>query len=198
MAKQHVRIGDCAEVLPGYSVKGRVEHDPRGRYQIIQGKHLTEGVPYRYQEQDKLRIDTDRPVENYLVQVGDVLFASRGLSNYAVCLEDVPESTIAPATFYILRPKQGTDAHYLAWCLNQAPVQAAIAQTRTGAATPIIQRNALADVSIPLPLIEEQQRIARLAELMGRERQLLQQLQHETERYHNLLGRKILAKAPDQ
>jgi hypothetical protein len=193
MVRKLTRISDCATVLPGFSVKGRVEHDPSGRYQIIQGKHLTDGAPYRYDERDEVRISTDRPVDKYRVYPGDVLFASRGISNYAVCVDEIPERTIAPATFYILRPKPGTDPHYLAWCLNQAPVQAAIAQTRTGAATPIVQRDSFESISIPLPPLEEQQRIAHLAALMGRERALLQRLAEETERYHSLLGRQLLA-----
>ena len=194
MGMKQTRVVDCATVLPGFAVKSAVVHAPGGRYQLIQGRHLTPGVPYRFTEQDSLRMSPRRrPSDERCVYAGDVLFASRGGNNYAVCLEAVPEPSIAPATFYILRPAADTDAHYLAWCINQAPVQAAIAQIRTGAATPIVQRDAFAGIMIPLPALDEQRRIARLAALMNRERGLLRQLAEETEHYHALIGRRLLA-----
>ncbi len=193
MGSKLTRIADYATVLPGFAVKTAVVHAPEGRYQLVQGRHLTPGVPYRFTEKDSLRMSPQRPpAAERCVYPGDILFASRGGNNYAVCLEAVPDPSIAPATFYILRPAAGTDAHYLAWCLNQAPAQAAIAQIRTGAATPIVQRDAFINITIALPSLDEQRRIARLAALMSRERELLRRLATETEHYHALIGRRLL------
>lgn len=193
MAAKHVDLGSVAEVLPGFAVKGRVEHVPNGRWQLIQGKHLTPGEPYRYRLEHELRICPERNVEPYRVETGDVLIASRGTSNYAVALAEVPGRTIAPATFYILHPGLDIDALYLAWVLQQAPVQAQIAQVRTGTLTPIVQRRSFKDVRIPLPPLPEQRRIAALAGLMTRERHLLRQLEDATARYHDAVGRALFA-----
>ena len=197
MATLHVPIGDVAEVLPGYAVKGRVEDEANGRYQLIQGRHLSPGQPYRYRAQDALCITPRRHVERYLVAPGDVLLASRGNVNYAVEIEAVPPQTIAPATFYILRPRgdlitNGYVPSYLAWVLGQPPIQAQIAQLRTSAATPIVQREDFNRVMIPLPPLEEQSRIARLAGLMQRERSLLDQLTAATDRRHDAIGTTLL------
>jgi len=197
MATPYVTIGDVAEVLPGFAVKGRVEHQLDGCCQLIQGRHLTPGEPYRYRPQDRLLIDPRRAIERYLVEPGDVLLASRGTANYAVQIADVPPRTIAPATFYILRHRKDLLCSclpaYLAWALEQPRTQTQIGQIRTSTATPIVQRDDLNAVRIPLPPLAQQQRIAALAELMQRERALLRRLETATHRKHQAIGSALYA-----
>jgi len=186
------RIADCAEILPGYALKVRMEHEPEGTHQIILGKHLSGGSPYRYNTEHELRITPKGPVDKYRVSAGDVLFVSRGSQNHAVKVESVPDTAVASATFYILRTHDGIDAGYLAWCLNQAPVQAQIGQVRTGAGTPIVQRRIFADITIPVPSLDKQRQLAALGDLMAQEQQIRQQLVKETHALHRALGQQIL------
>ena len=192
MNAQLTRIADCADVLPGYALKARAEHEPDGTHQVILGKHLAEGVPYRYLPEHELRITTKGSLEKYQVREGDVLFVSRGSRNYAAVVESVPELTVASATFYILRPHNGIDPAWLAWCLNQAPIQAHIAQARTGAGTPIIQRRIFAELMVPIPPLDKQRQLAELGELMMKERSLRQALLDQSDRLHRALGEKLL------
>ncbi len=208
------RIAECAEVLPGYALKVRAEHEPEGTFQIVMAKHLTSYttnrnvgdaeekggpsqrtmscLPYQYAESQELRITPKGNVNKYRIQAGDVLFISRGVRNCAALVQSVPEKTIASGTLYILHPKANIEGSYLAWCLNQAPVQAQISQVRTGAGTPIVQRKVFTDITIPVPPIEEQRRLVELGTLMTREYQLRQQLLEETERLHRILGQQLL------
>ena len=185
-------IKECAAVLPGFSVKQRLDHNPDGTCQVLLPKHLTEGQPYRYRAEHVQRVSIDRDVEPYRVHPGNVLFVSRGAHNQTVLIETVPEPSIATSTFYILRVADGTDPGYLAWCLNQPGVQAAIGQIRTGAGTPIVPRKDLGAILIPVPPLDRQNQIAHLAGLMSRERALRAQLLDETERCHRLLGQQLL------
>ncbi|GEM_PF-1024738 len=187
-----VRIGGCAEVVPGYSLKARAEHEPEGTHQILMAKHLTEGMPYRYRDEDELHMTPTGNVDRYVVQAGDVLFVSRGTKNHSVVVESVPDNTLASSTLYVLKIKPGIDPAYVAWYLNQAAAQAAINQVRTGAGTPIVQRNVFAEMPIPLPELKLQHQIAKLGDLMARERQIRMQLVNETEHYHRLLGQQLL------
>ena len=180
------------QVQPGFSVKGAVTHEVDGTHQVIMSKHLTPGEPYRYDEEHELRITPARSVENYRLEPGDILFMSRGIGNYAVLLEDIPNDSIASLTFYILRAKQEIDPRYLAWCINQQPFQAQLSGVRTGAGTPMIPRKMFAEMCIPLPPLEEQQKIARLGNLLGQEQRLLRQLQEATQLRQRLLGALIL------
>lgn len=185
-------IADCARVLPGFSVAGRIEHDPEGTHQLILTKHLVDGVPYRYQDTDELRIAPRAGAEEYLVVPGDVLFMSRGTRNRAWVVAEVPPRTIAPVSFYRLRPGPMVDCEFLAWFLNQSPAQAAIGQVRTGAGTPLVQRQGFEQIEVLVPPLDKQRDIAALGRLLAEDRLLRQRLADATERLHQALGNAIL------
>lgn len=188
------KVAECAEVLPGFALKARAEHEPEGAYQVVMAKHLSDCMPYRYIDEHELRMSPAGSPENYRVQKGDVLFISRGVRNCAAVIESVPENTIASATFYILRAHPVIDPAYLAWCLNQSPAQAQIGQIRTGAGTPIVQRHVLGDIQIPVPPLKEQKYIVELGALMAAELDICKKLLEATETYQRMVGQKIITK----
>ncbi len=185
-------IENCAQVQAGFSVKSALAHEPDGTHQVIMSKHLTPGEPYRYEDEHALRITPARSVDNYRLVPGDILFMSRGVGNYAVLLEDIPDNSIASLTFFIIKAKPNIDPGYLVWCLNQQPFQAQLNATRTGAGTPMIPRAIFNELRIPLPPLEEQCRIARLGNLLGQEQRLLRQLQKTTQLRQKLIGSQLL------
>lgn len=194
MRTQMKKVAECAEVLPGFALKARAEHEPEGAYQVVMAKHLSDCMPYRYIDEHELRMTPAGSPENYRVQKGDVLFISRGVRNCAAVIESVPEKTIASATFYILRARSPIVPAYLAWCLNQPPMQAQIGQIRTGAGTPIVQRNVLGDIQIPVPPVKEQQHIVELGALMAAELDIRKKLLEATEVYQRMVSQKIITK----
>lgn len=187
-------IEECAEVIPGFSLKARAEHEPEGSHYIIMAKHVKDTAPFTYnvKSSDVLRMSIDKDVSKYEVKKGDVLFISRGFRNDAAVIEAIPENTVASSTFYVLRPKSNVISEYLAWCLNQLNAQGKIDQIRTGAGTPIIQRQLVKEFSIPLGSLEEQKQIADLSLLMHKERHLRKELLQLTETLHDGLSKKIL------
>lgn len=193
MNAQMKRISDCAEILPGYALKARAEHEPEGSFQVVMAKHVPDVTPYRYIEAHKLRMTLSGSPQKYQVHAGDVLFLSRGIRNSAAVVEYIPEPTVASSTFYILRVQPGIDPGYLAWCLNQPPIQARIGQIRTGAGTPIVPRNLLGEIEIPAPPLEDQQHLAELGALMAKEMDIYRRLIKATELHHRLLGQRLIA-----
>nr|VFK33358.1 MAG: Type I restriction modification DNA specificity domain-containing protein [Candidatus Kentron sp. MB]VFK76133.1 MAG: Type I restriction modification DNA specificity domain-containing protein [Candidatus Kentron sp. MB] len=198
MKARQTEIANCAEVLPGCSLNTYARHDPSGSHQVILGKHLLmsglslPGMGYRYHPEHELRVTPRGKVEKYSVKAGDVLLVSRGLRNHAVWIESVPEKTIASATFYLLRVHHGIEPAYFAWLLNQAPTQNRIAQIRTSAGTPIIQRKLFTELIIPLPSYEDQCKIAKLGACMVKERILRQTLVERTEQLYRLIGERLI------
>ncbi|MHB8764584.1 MAG: restriction endonuclease subunit S [Deferrisomatales bacterium] len=191
MNAQTVRLMDCAEVSPGFSTKGALRDEPGGTHQVVMGKHLTQGIPYVYREEDRLRITPDRPLDRYELRPGDILYMSRGVGTYPVLIESVPEHTVAPSTFFIVTPMPNVVPAYLVWCLEQAPTDSALTALRTGAGTPTIPRTGFMEIPIPLPDLATQHRIAELWRLQNREIHLRQQLLKETQRLHRLAGQRI-------
>ncbi len=186
-------LGDCAEVLPGFSVRGRMDHDPDGTHQLVLSRHLEDGVPYVYEPAHELRMDPGaRDTSRYHLAGGDVLFMSRGIQNRAWVMREVPDRTMPPVSFYILRPREGLDGRYLAWYLNQKPAQAIIEQIRTGAGTPIVQRKVFENMQIVVPPVATQREIAELAELLTRERDLRSALAQATDTSHRMIGQMLI------
>ena len=169
-------LGDIAEVLPGFSAGGALVHDPNGTHQVILSRHLTAGAPYVYGSADEMRISPSRPTDRYNLLAGDVLIMSRGTRNVASWIEEVPDPSITTVSFYVLRPRGQLDPAYLTWYLNSPTAQRQIADARTGAGTPLVQREAFALLPIPVPTIETQRQIGALGLLMVKEQQLRQQL----------------------
>lgn len=191
MTTKKTQLKDCAEVLPGFSSKTALVDEPGGTLQVIVAKHLTAGEPYHYHDEHRLRIKPPRSFDKYLLHPGDILFMSRGILNRAVLLEDIPQPAIAPLSFFIIRVKKGVLPAYLAWCLNQPPVEAQLNEIRTGAGTPMIPRQNILEICIPMPPLETQTKIAALAALQQREKSLQRQLTEDMERLHRLTGRKL-------
>jgi hypothetical protein len=185
-------IGDIAEVRPGLSTGARLQHTPTGSHQLVLSRHLVPGQSYSYQPQDEFRIDPGRNAgDRYLVVHGDVLFMSRGTRNVASWIESVPDLTVAPVSFYVLRPGRHVDSAYLTWYLNQRVAQRALSDIRTGAGTPIVQRAAFEQLAIPLPQQEIQRKIGALGSAMGNERSLLRRLLETTSAFHDLTSEQI-------
>lgn len=191
MSFTNVRIEDCADVRPGFSAKGAISNDPKGTLQVITAQHITKGEVYRYSEDHVLRISPPKFYEKYLVVAGDVLFMSRGSNNYAVLIESVPDPTIAPLTFFIIHPKHNVLPEYLAWYLNQEMMKAKLNEIRAGAGTSMIPSKEFRELSIQLPPMATQEKIAELARLQMREKQLLQQFVDETNRLHQVIGKSL-------
>lgn len=176
MSIQNISIRACANVQSGYSVKTKVIHDPAGTHQVVIAKHLMENEPYIYRPDHELRISPARPAGSYLLQPGDILFMSRGMKNIATQLLSFPQPAIAPSTFFVLRSKKNIYPPFLAWIINQEPVQAEISELRTGAGTPMIPRKEFTEVVIPVPPLNIQEKIVELDNLMRKEQSLLQRL----------------------
>lgn len=192
MIIKNVRIEDCADVQPGFSAKTAVVNDPEGSLQVITAQHITKGEVYRYNKDHSLLIVPPKFYDKYLVTADDILFMSRGISNYAVLIESVPDSTIATQTFFIIRPKPKVLSAYLAWYLNQDMMKARLNEIRAGAGTPMIPSKEFRELSIPLPPLGTQKEIAELGRLQMREKQLLQKLTDETDHLHQAVGRSLL------
>ena len=197
MGNKTVKLSEIAHIESGFSAKGAIGHEPDGTHQVIMGKHLNPGEPYHYESEHELRMSPGRLADKYLLAPDDILFTSRGTSNFPVVLKDFPQPAIAPSTFYVIRTKQTVLPDYLAWAMCQDPFQLQLKDIRVGSGTLMVSRTGLDDLTIPLPPLEMQEKIVRLGELMQRERKLRRDLLDETERLQMALGRKILQSITD-
>jgi hypothetical protein len=194
-----VPLSSIANITSGLSIPEAIRHVPGGRFQILSPRHVDDGGrPFIYDDQvHAMRMDFDerlaKRAEAYCVTPGDVVFMSRGEKNRAAVIRSCPTDTVAPVAFFIIRPTNSTVlADYLAWYLNQVPAQAFITQHRTGAGTPLVQRQSFGELPVSLPTLAKQQSIAHLGELMLRELSLVERLGTSVAARNRILVQTIL------
>jgi len=125
-----------------------------------------------------VRIEPNEPVnEDLFLRQGDVLFPNRGTRTTALAYRlDLPR-TLAGAQFFILRPDVGRVLpEYLAWFLRTEEAARYFKGRRKGTYVKIIQRSDLAEMEMPLPPMNVQQKIVEAANLAVEERSLSERL----------------------
>lgn len=145
-------------------------------------------------------IDGPTPVRGLeaVATVGDVLVRGRGVP--AAALVRAEQAGTYPSNdLLVVRPTNPLlDAAYLVAFLNLPQTQAALLSTTQGAATPRLSVQALATLPLVLPSLEEQRRIALIAQCANEERSTLNKLQELHWQLSQELLRLAVEKAHDE
>ena len=164
-----------AEVQSGHPFRGRVPDDPTGNAYALQMRDIRPegGVAWA----GLVRTSLDGNKNPVWLRTGDVVFVSRGMRNYALCLEEVPLPVVCSQYLFLLRVKStGLLPEFLAWQINRASAQRYLAKNAEGSDQLSIRRGVLEALPIVVPPLEQQHLIVALAKDVGRERQLLETL----------------------
>lgn len=176
MANPIHRLGDLADVRAGYLTREAVRNDPKGTHRLLQIRDFsrdrtTVNVP------DMVRLTPESRSSVCPLQPGDVVFLAKGANNFAAAVPDLPSPILAASYFFILRPSPAILSGYLAWFLNHESTRALLSRlATTGAHMPIIRRDVLEALEIPLPPLTTQKAIAALDSLRLQEQALLTDL----------------------
>ena len=116
--------------------------------------------------------------EHEWLKSGDILIASRGARFFAALMEDVPPRTVASGQFMVLKVNDANvlDPAFLAWQLNQAPVQAWFDGNAKGSVQRNLTRDVIESATIAVPPLAFQKSVANLAQLAKRERAALEEI----------------------
>jgi restriction endonuclease S subunit len=188
------RLSDVATIQAGSSVSRTKKDGKRdsklqladdGNASIIQQGDIRGGEI----SADLERIHfTETKIKAQKLQDGDVLLRSKGSPMSCAVFKDSEINslpTIAASAILILRPSiEVLLPDFLGWLINSTWGQKMLADRRTGATIPVISRRVLDDVTIPLPPLQEQKKIAELATLAKKHEQLATQYR---EKIDNLL-----------
>ncbi len=173
-----MKLKDIAEIRSGYPFRGRIEPQANGALRVVQIKDIKDGQPLV--AADLVTVNLDRDPEAYSVNKGDVLFLSRGHRLFATPITEPLKNTIATYYFFVLRPRTGSvNPRYLAWYINQPPVQSELNAAKRGSHMPLVSRNDIEALQIEIPPLPTQKAIVNLAELGRRESELLAAIQEK-------------------
>lgn len=165
-------LNQIANVYSGYQARGALQHNPNGQFYLLQGKDLDDSQDI--DSQHLLRLEPSGSPERYLVFSGDILFQARGAMNKAYYIENVPDNTLAAATFYILRVNTQTVLPaYLSWYLNQRQSQGFFRAHASGSTVSFISRETLLDLEVEIPDLKTQKLIQQIQVTWQREKVLM-------------------------
>lgn len=170
-------ILEGAGIASGYSFRSKVEDDPAGELRVVQLKDFIDN--YTAIGDECFKVSSDGIKEKYLLRTGDILFISKGQNNNAVAFLENDEGlpyVASSALFVITVDQRIANPFYVAWYINQLPVQSYIKQNLTGTYTPTVNRKVVENISIKLPSLDEQAKIAALAGLTLKEKKIREEL----------------------
>lgn len=188
------RIKDIADIYLGYPFRGAVKSAPDGDSWVVQPRDIDDcySLVWNTETMTKTTL-TGRKGPNYL-QEGDVLFLARGNNNYASAVTKPFENAVCSPIFFQLRLKEESLLpKFLAWQINQLPVQKQLMRTTEGTLQKNVSKNILQDIEIAIPSIETQRSILKLAQCFFEQIRTHQQLIENTTRAMTAIANDILS-----
>jgi hypothetical protein len=161
--KQDMKLlKQIATIRAGHPFRGKIEEDLDGNARVIQMKDVDaeRGVNW-----DGLLV-TDLPGKKQpdWLKSGDLLFAARGNRNFAVQLDEIPFNTVLSPHFFHLTVKREANVlpGFLAWQINQEPIQQYLQKSSHGSMVQAIGRQELENMQLAIPPLEKQHAIVAL------------------------------------
>ncbi len=172
----HKPIGACAEIRSGYPFRGPVEPVASGGVLVAQMKDIDPFGGLRWETLVRTALP-GRKAPDWL-QLGDILFVPRGSRFFAASIDAPPEPAVCGPHLVHLRLHAGVGVlpAFLAWQVNQPPLQRQLRAAAEGSSQLSIRIAEIEALQIAIPPLAQQMRIVALTEAVLRERQVLTRL----------------------
>lgn len=188
------KLGDMTDIHSGYLFKKEDKASSKKGFYAIQPKDLTKSGRIVWPNYQTPVTTEPQPV--HYLRKSDVLFLSK-MNPRPVFVETQPEhsNTIASSHFFIIRPtSKEVLPEYLYWFLNQQDTRKYIRSVAAGSSILNVKKSDLQEIQVPLPSLEMQKKIADLAALSERYKEIQQSLNEKTERLVEHITLKALKK----
>jgi hypothetical protein len=191
-----MKLGDLAHIRAGHPFRGAVEAVPEGAVAVAQMKDILPGGGVDWSS--AVRTELVGRKEPDWLNVGDLLFVSRGSRYFAVCVDLPPAPAVCgPHLFHLtVRDADLLMPEFLAWVVGQGPVQRQLQQAASGSLQLSVTRQGLEALEIPLPPLATQRVVTDLAAAAARERVVLTALIQNRERQLEALASALASGQP--
>ena len=171
-----VALKDIANLTTGLYTKPSAQAD----ILYLQGNYFDDFG--RLDPTVKPQIKLTDNIHKHLLQHDDILFAAKGLHNYAVVYMEEMGRAVASSSFIVLRLSRDLLTEvippYLAWYLTFNP-EVKLFHKQLGTTIPSISIEKLSKLEVEIPSIEQQNTIVQIQKLRNREKQLVFQLEQQ-------------------
>ena len=169
------KLVDIAEVRMGYTFRSRLEPEMDGDVAVIQMKDIDESNLLHPEGLARIRMPELK--DRHLVQEGDLMFRSRGVTNTAALVAGNLGRSVLAAPMMLIRPDtERVQAEYLLWFINQASIQKILSVQAAGTAVKMISKAALEQLEVSVPPLKTQKSIVEIGHLATLEAQLATKL----------------------
>jgi hypothetical protein len=187
---QKTILRDVAEISAGHSLRSGVDEFPIGDTGVIQMRNVDPEAGIDWPSVSRVELPPARRIE--FLNPGDVIFSTRGVRTYAIALGSVPFPAVCSPHFFVLRVQEPTlEPRFLAWQINQGPVQEYLRREATGSHILNIRREVIERLEIVVPSLARQAAIVAFAEAATREKRLLSTLIENRQQQINTLAAEL-------
>jgi restriction endonuclease S subunit len=160
----HAALADLATIAAGYPLRGAVDALPEGDVAVIQMGDVSADDGIDWPNVSRVTLPRSRD-ESYL-RKGDVIFTTRGARNFALAIDDIQGQAVCSPHFFVIRimPQCNLLPEFLAWQINQRPVQEYFQREATGSFILNIRRDVMEATPIAFPDLAKQHSIVALAD----------------------------------
>ncbi len=193
-AAMELKITEISTISTGYQSRKSIENEEAGSHFLLQIRDFN---PDRTQikSDGMIRFTPNLSSRVEQLQLDDVVFLSRGQKNFAFAVPELPSPTFAGSYFFVLRPKPIITGPYLAWYLNQPAAQHHFKRlATTGAHMPVVTRDVIESLKVPVPDLPTQQKIVDLDALALTQSHLLAELAKKKRALVNAACRQAISK----
>jgi len=173
-------LAELVDIRTGY-VRGRVDAVPNGRYRVVQSSDIQGKQEIEFGSLE--RTNGLDPSERHLLHQGDIIFVPRGEKHRAALVDHPVQDTVASSQLYVIRTRERVDPAFLTWYLNHDRAQDFFDTFARGSTVRSVNQKILGELSVPVPPIDRQRRIARVARLVQREVELTRELLQKRETF---------------
>jgi hypothetical protein len=172
-----MKLSEIANIQSGHHSRGIITPQKDGSHLLLQPRDV-DSHRFAYRIDTLTRFKPALSRKDWLLKTDDVLFMARGARNYSVLLQEIPDSVLAAACFFIVRlSRDEVLPGYLCWYLNQTPAERYFRRhSGRGVHMPVVRRSVLENLDIPLPSVKIQKKIEELEALRKEEEDLTNRL----------------------
>ena len=172
-----MELKNIAKIQSGYISRGRIVPRKDGTCLLMQAKDVS-ADHLSYRTDALVRFMPTLSGKDWFLKPGDILFMARGVRNFSVLIDELPEGVLAAACFFVVRISNfEVLPEYLCWYLNQLPVGEYLKRfSGRGVHMPVVRRAVLESIDIPLPPIKTQKQVSEMTLLLQREQELYKKL----------------------
>ena len=170
-----IKLSNIGEFQSGVYEKANINADTR----YLQAVHFTRSGIFDKTVPAQLKLNNK--LEKHLLKEGDLLFAAKGLNNFAVVYYNGIGKAVASSSFIVIKLESDSKKiilpDYLAWFITHNKQIKLMHEQQLGTTIPSISMKQLGELEINIPPLAIQKKIVAIHQLWEKEKELTLQIE---------------------